>query len=158
MISFIEAKQDFLIRMIEGVACTTFKIKVQIGLTLQLASNNFTCLKEKQLFFKCFWNFTWRMCDSHPPKYQKTLCNVAPQPKRTWVSSPYSKFKSSLMFPEQRKKCFKHLTISCSRRGREDSIHLYMTPCCKWKSATKSSSKFRKKKYFCFSKSLCPGS
>ena len=46
VISLIEAKQDFLIRLIEGVACTTFKIKVQIGLTLQLASNNFTCLKE----------------------------------------------------------------------------------------------------------------
>ena len=41
----IEAKKNLFIRLMEGVACTHFKIKFQICLTLQLASNNFTCLK-----------------------------------------------------------------------------------------------------------------
>ena len=41
----IEAKEDFLIRLIEGVACTSVKIKVKIVLTLQLASYNFADLK-----------------------------------------------------------------------------------------------------------------
>ena len=36
------------------------------------------------------------------------------------------------------------------RGGREDSIHVSLTPCCKWKSSTKSCSKFRKN--FTFSK------
>ena len=40
----VEAKKDFLIRLVEGVTRTVFKIKVQIGLTLQLATNNFTNL------------------------------------------------------------------------------------------------------------------
>ena len=35
-----------------------------------------------------------------PPKYQKMLCNVAPQPKIRVVPSPYSKFKSSLILPK----------------------------------------------------------
>ena len=44
-IVIIEAKKDFLIRLIEGVACTPSKIKVKIVLTLQLASYNFADLK-----------------------------------------------------------------------------------------------------------------
>ena len=43
-IMIVEAKKDFLIRLVEGVTRTVFKIKVQIGLTLQLATNNFTNL------------------------------------------------------------------------------------------------------------------
>ena len=44
-ISSIEAKKNFFNRLIEGVACTVFKIKVQIGLTFQFASYNFADLK-----------------------------------------------------------------------------------------------------------------
>ena len=43
--TFIKAKKDFLIRLTEGVACTFIETKVHIGLTFQLTSNNFTCLK-----------------------------------------------------------------------------------------------------------------
>ena len=47
-----------------------------------------------------------------------------------------------------RKFFLKLFTIACSRGGREDSIHVFMTPCCKWKSATKSCSKIRKINFF----------
>ena len=44
--------------------------------------------------------------DPSPPKYQKTLCKVAPQPPLAPVPSSYSKSKSSLIFPKQRKLIF----------------------------------------------------
>ena len=43
---------------------------------------------------------------AHPPKYQNSLCNVAPQPQSAFVPSPYSKFKSLFVFPKQQKSIF----------------------------------------------------
>ena len=64
----------------------------------------------KLILKKYFSNFTWRfdpsVWRSHPPKYQKTLCKVAPQPYLAIVSSPYSKFKSSFTLPKQLESIF----------------------------------------------------
>ena len=45
VIGIIEAKKDFLIRFMKGVACSISKIEIQIVLTLQLASYDFADLK-----------------------------------------------------------------------------------------------------------------
>ena len=111
VIVIIEAEKNFLIRLVEGVACTTVKIKVKIVLTFQLTSYNFAGLKWYKLILnKCFCNFTWRLCEPHPPKYQKKFCKVAPQPYLGLVPSPYSKFKSSFIFPKQLESIFEKET------------------------------------------------
>ena len=51
--------------------------------------------------------------------------------KEPWLDSKHI-FKKIL---------FKQLTIARSGGGREDLIRVYMTSCCKWKSATKDSKK-----------------
>ena len=45
IIDFIEAEKNLRVWLSEGVARTIGKIKVQMGLTLHLATNNFTHLK-----------------------------------------------------------------------------------------------------------------
>ena len=126
----IEAKKD---NLVEGVTRTVFKIKVQIGLTLQLATNNFTDLVEQIQDQKICVNFTLRslLLDRDPPKYQRTFCKIAPQPLLTLVPAPYSKSKSSFIFPKQLKSIFenknKYLPFKSTMNGLLIELSLLRT-------------------------------